>query len=137
MSIPFASLKDATISNWLKEHVEDEFKNATWNMEVHFKTQRPGMAYLEFKPNVTPHVTGGNIIVMDANTPIEEYSVQWTIRHEFGHILRFPDCYIEFYDEEEEVAVNYQLDVTDLMCSRAGDFNQRIFNEMKIVYFKK
>ena len=72
----------------------------------------------------------------DANTPLEEYEVQWTIRHEFGHILRLPDYYVEFYDTHEDIAINYQLDTTDLMCSRAGDFNERIYTELKRVYFR-
>jgi hypothetical protein len=136
MKAPFIDPKNEKISNWLKENIEDEFKTATWNFELNFVEEGKDTAYLEFQPNVTPHVTRGNIIVMDANSPIEEYDVKWTIRHEYGHILRIPDCYIEFYDETEEVAVNYQLDVKDLMCSRAGDFNQRLYDELKRVYYK-
>lgn len=136
MKAPFIDPKNEKISNWLKENIEDEFKTTTWNFELNFVEEGKDTAYLEFQPNVTPHVTRGNIIVMDANSPIEEYDVKWTIRHEYGHILRIPDCYIEFYDETEEVAVNYQLDVKDLMCSRAGDFNQRLYDELKRVYYK-
>jgi hypothetical protein len=136
MSAPFRNPNNPRIANWLKENIEAEFKTDTWNFELNFEQGAPGMAYLEFKPNVTPHVSGGNVVVMDANSPIEEFSVKWTIRHEYGHILRMPDCYVEFYDEKEEVAVNYQLDVTDLMCSRAGDMNDRIYNELKRVYYK-
>ncbi len=136
MKAPFIDPKNEKISNWLKENIEDEFKTTSWNFELNFVEEGKETAYLEFKPNVTPHVTRGNIIVMDANSPIEEYDVKWTIRHEYGHILRIPDCYIEFYDETEEVAVNYQLDVKDLMCSRAGDFNQRLYDELKRVYYK-
>lgn len=137
MKVIFKDPKNERIANWLKENIEDEFQTDTWQMEFNFVKGGLGVAYLKFKPNVTPHVTGGNIIVMDANASIEEYSVQWTIRHEYGHILRLPDCYIEFYDEEEELAVNYQFDVTDLMCSRSGDFNKRIYDELKRVYYKK
>lgn len=73
---------------------------------------------------------------MDSNTDIQEYGVRWTIRHEFGHILRLPDCYTEFYDTKEQVMVNYQLDTTDLMCSRAGLMNERIYQELKKHYQK-
>lgn len=136
MTAPFIKPNNTKIANWLKDHVEDEFQNDHWRFEMEYVTEGKDTAYLEFKPNVTPHVTKGNIIVMDANSPIEEYSVQWTIRHEYGHILRIPDCYIEFYDETEEVAVSYQLDVTDLMCSRAGDFNKRLYELLKKTYYK-
>lgn len=137
MSAPFVDPANAKIAKWLKDNIEDEFKTDSWNFELNFTADNAGTAYLQFKPNVTPHVTQGNIIVMDANSPIEEFSVKWTIRHEYGHILRLPDCYVEFYDEKEEVAVNYQLDVTDLMCSRSGDMNDRIYQELKRVYFNK
>lgn len=135
MKVTFKDPKNETISQWLKENIEDEFKTDTWQLEFNLKKGGLGISHLKFKPGVTPHVTGGNTIVMDANSSIEEYSVKWTIRHEYGHILRLPDCYVEFYDEEEQVAVNYQLDVTDLMCSRSGDFNKRIYDELKKVYY--
>lgn len=136
MTVTFKDPNNDRIANWLKENIEDEFKTDTWQMEFNLIKSAPGVAYLQFKPGVTPHVSGGNIIVMDANSSIEEYSVKWTIRHEYGHILRIPDCYVEFYDEVEELAVNYQLDVTDLMCSRSGDFNERLYKELKRVYYK-
>lgn len=137
MKVTFKDPKNERIANWLKDNIEDEFKTKTWQMEFNFKDSGLGISYLKFKPGVTPHVTGGNVIVMDANSSIDEYSVKWTIRHEYGHILRLPDCYVEFYDEQEELAVNYQLDVTDLMCSRSGDFNKRIYDELKRVYYTK
>jgi len=134
--IPFKDPKDARIAAFLKDNVEDEFKWEAWGLYIDFLTSTPvGTSKIEFKPGVTPHVSGGNKIVMDQNVDIEEYEVQWTIRHEFGHILRFPDCYVEFYLESEDVAVNYQLDTSDLMCSRAGDMNERIYQELRKVYF--
>lgn len=140
MTVEFKNIPDLKVSNWLKDNVEDEFQIPlkNWNMEIKYTNGRafPRTAYLEFKPNVTPHVSGGNQIVMDANTALEEYGVKWTIRHEFGHILRIPDCYHEFYDTANNTMINYQLDTTDLMCSRAGSMNDRIYNELKRVYFK-
>ncbi len=140
LTIPFYAPQISKISYWLKSNVEEEFQwePEAWKLELSFTDQRSkNTSYIEFQPNQTPHVSGGNKIVMDANTAIEEYGTRWTIRHEFGHILRFPDCYHEFYDPKEEVFVNYQLDVTDLMCSRSGKMNERIYKELKRVYSKK
>lgn len=139
MKVVFKDPKNPTIANWLKENVEDEFKlqSEGWQLEMKYIRGRWRTARLEFRPNVTPHVTGGNKIVMDANTPLEEYNVKWTIRHEFGHILRLPDCYHEFYMPKKNLMINYQLDTTDLMCSRAGQMNERIYKELKRVYLKK
>lgn len=139
MNIPFIDPKNNAVATWLKENVEDEFKRGefSWQMVMDYVTTGSGTARIEFKAGVTPHVSGGNLVVMDANTSLEEYSEKWTIRHEFGHILRLPDCYVEFYVPSENLMVNYQLDITDLMCSRAGDMNDRIYHELKKVYFKK
>tara|TARA_B100001971_G_C18268008_1_gene596142 strand:+ start:77307 stop:78626 length:1320 start_codon:yes stop_codon:yes gene_type:complete len=138
MRVVFKNIQDPEIAKWLKENVEDEFKldKENFSLELNYIPGNSGTAFLEFKPGVTPHVSGGNKIVMDSNTDIQEYGVRWTIRHEFGHILRLPDCYTEFYDTKEQVMVNYQLDTTDLMCSRAGLMNERIYQELKKHYQK-
>jgi predicted Zn-dependent protease len=138
MEVVFKDPKNPEIANWLKDNIEDEFQltEKNWVLELNFVPGKAGTAYIEFQKNVTPHVSGGNKVVMDANTELEEYGVKWTIRHEFGHILRIPDCYHEFYDKEENLMINYQLDVTDLMCSRAGAMNERIFKELEKHYMK-
>ena len=135
MIVPFNTPKVAKFIPYLQGNVEDEFKFQDWKMVIKFGTF-PNGARLTFKPGVTPHVTGlgGNEIVMDSNQPIEEYESQWTIRHEFGHVIGLPDCYHEFYDDDQKAFVNYQLDITDLMCSRAGDMNERIYKELKRAY---
>lgn len=136
MQVIFKDPKNNYIASWLKENVEDEFRWQGWRLEMSFVNSAPGVSYMRFAPNVTPNVSGGNIITMDENASLEEFSVKWTIRHEYGHILRLPDCYTEFYDLSEGVMVNYQLDTTDLMCSRSGKMNQRIYDELKRVYMK-
>jgi hypothetical protein len=39
------------------------------------------------------------------------------IAHEFGHVLDFPDCYVEFYDESTKEKVYYEVEPGNLMCS--------------------
>lgn len=130
--MPFQNPESNRLQYWLKTNVEEEFQWSNWRFQLNFVDN--ARAHLKFEPNITPHVTQGNIIVMDKTTDIDEYEVQWTIRHEYGHILRLPDCYVEFYDERIGAAVNYQLDIDDLMCSRAGNMNARIYQELKRVY---
>lgn len=135
--IPFITPSSARIQTYLSENIEDEWKWEGWNLRLKFGpyTDAPRIV---FETGVVPHVNGlgGNEITMDENQSVEEYESKWTIRHEFGHVLGFPDCYHEFYDSETQSFINYQLDVTDLMCSRAGNMNQRLFDEMKRAYFK-
>jgi hypothetical protein len=122
------------IEKFLVDNVEDEWKWDTWNLRLEF-TPRAAI-HVEFRPNVTPHVSNYDKIVMDQNTPLTEWDVMWTIRHEFGHSLGFKDCYVEFFDAEAQAMVNYQLDTTDMMCSRAGTMLETHYLEMKSAYFR-
>lgn len=137
LTVPFNTPSIAKFVPYLKDNIEDEFRFGTWRLSMRFGTYANGPRLI-FQPGVVPHVNGlgGNEIVMDSNQPIEEYESQWTIRHEFGHVLGLPDCYHEFYDTSLNAFVNYQLDITDLMCSRAGNMNERIYKELKKAYGK-
>lgn len=137
MVVPFNTPDEQKFQNYLKDNIEDEFKWNDWSLILNFGSYSNGPR-LVFQAGSVPHVNGlgGNEIVMDNNQPIEEYESKWTIRHEFGHVIGFPDCYHEFYDESLEAFVNYQLDITDLMCSRAGNMNERIFQELVKQYNK-
>ncbi len=133
--IPFAEIEEKYKP--LMHHVELEWQWKDWQLVLNYVEAKPNVPNLAFEAGTTPHVNGlgGNQIVMDANTPLNEWDVQWTIRHEFGHILGFPDCYMEFYDDTIGAIVNYQLDVTNLMCSRKGKLQEKHFLEMKKYYF--
>jgi len=133
-TLPFRDPQNDPIRDFLKLNIEDEWKWGDWKLQLEFLASAP--VRVEFEPGVVPHVNGlgGNTITMDANAPIEEYEVQWTIRHEFGHVLGFPDCYVEFYDEENAQMTSYQIDTADLMCSRAGNLLEKHAQEMKRAY---
>jgi len=138
-TLHFQDPRNERVLNFLRVNIEDEWKTSVWNLKLDFRSTNSDIPRVVFKPGVTPNVNGlgGNIITMDANTPIDEWDVQWTIRHEFGHVISFPDCYVEFYIPEQEAIVNYQLDVANLMCSRAGKLQDQHYQEMKRVYFRK
>jgi hypothetical protein len=133
-TLPFRDPQSDRIRDFLKLNLEDEWKWGHWKLSLPFTANAD--VRVVFRPAITPNVNGlgGNTITMDANVPVEEYEVQWIIRHEFGHVLGFPDCYVEFYDTEAEAMVNYQVDISDLMCSRAGNLLERHYAEMKRVY---
>ncbi len=138
--IPFANPHNAVVEEYLRFNIEQEWKWEGWQLKLKFiETTSPDTTHVVFEAGSTPHVNGlaGSEITMDANAPLSEYDVQWTIRHEYGHVLGFADCYLEFYDEALEAFVNYQLDVTDLMRSRRGMLKKSHFDEMKRAYYKQ
>jgi hypothetical protein len=138
MFIPFANPHNDAVLNYLKDNIEAEWRWKGWQLHLNFiESQDPTMTHIVWEEGATPHVDNapGTTITMDQNSLLSEYDVQWTIRHEYGHVLGFPDCYHEFYDEELNAFVSYQLDVTNLMCSRRGKLKQTHFDELKRLYF--
>ncbi len=137
MRVPFVQPAE-NFQDFLKGNIEDEWKWNGWRLVLDFVASANPFytPHLVFVPGATPHVNGlaGNEITMDENAPLTEYNVKWTIRHEYGHVLGFPDCYHEFYDAEQGVIISYQIDITDLMCSRRGHLKELHFNELKRVY---
>lgn len=136
MTIPFLDPQDSKVLSFLKLNIEEAWKTKDWNLVLDFKSSAD--IHVVFKPDATPNVNGlgGNTITMNKNSPLTEWGTQLDIRHEFGHVLGFPDCYIEFYDEQEKAMMGYQLDTTNLMCSRVGQFKQLHYDELKEAYLK-
>lgn len=133
---PFLEIKEPDIAAYFKTNVEDEWKGVGWHLSIDFTTKtRYNLSHLEYQPNTTAHAEG-NKIVMDENEPRTEYISQWTIRHEFGHLLGFKDCYVEFYDNDLKKIVNYALDPTNLMCALTGHLQQQHADVLKARYFK-
>ncbi len=135
--VPFLKTTEV-LQKYLSSNIEDEFRFGTWKLLLRFSNVLIGPR-LELKKGVTPHVSavGGNVITIDENLPLEDNQSNWLIRHEFGHVLGLKDCYVEFYDEYAEEFVSYPLDDGDLMCSRAGRMNERIYKELRRVYGPK
>jgi hypothetical protein len=136
MTVPFQTPSEAKIQDFLSVNIEDEWKWGPWKLQLSFITN--ALVHVEFEPGATPHVNeaGGDTITMDDNAPLTEWDVQWTIRHEFGHVLGFVDCYEEFYDPSAQAIITYQLDITHLMCARSGRMQQGMFDTLKKFYYR-
>jgi len=135
VTAPFLDPGTAAVRSFLKDNIEDEWRFQNWRLELPFQSSG-SIPRVVFRPGVTPNVNGlgGDTITMNSQQPLTEYDAQWTIRHEYGHVLGFPDCYVEFYERERNVIVNYQFDIENLMCSRRGHIQERHLSEMKRVY---
>lgn len=132
---PFQDPSTPEVRSFLQDNIQDEWHFGNWHLELPFDTSRI-LPKVVFESGATPHVNGlgGDTITMNAEQPLTEYDAQWTIRHEYGHVLGFPDCYVEFYEKERGVIVNYQFDIEDLMCSRRGHIKAHHVDQLKRVY---
>ncbi|MDG0815696.1 hypothetical protein [Bdellovibrio svalbardensis] len=130
----FKPSENDAINLFVKNNVEAEWQWTTGGLKLNFDSK--AAANIRFIPGTVAYVedVGGDTITMDSQVSIESWDSQWTIRHEYGHVLGFPDCYIEFWDDTEKAFVSYQFDLDNLMCSRAGKFNERNKNELFKAY---
>ncbi len=135
---PFRDPGTPEVRSFLQDNIQDEWQFGNWHLELPLLSSA-AIPYLVFRPGVTPNVNGlgGNVITMNSEQPLTEYDAQWTIRHEYGHVLGFPDCYVEFYESERNVIVNYQFDIEDLMCSRRGHIQAHHVEQLQRVYDKR
>lgn len=132
---PFQDPGREDARRFLQDNIQDEWRFGDWRLELPFVNSE-NAPHIEFVPGETPHVNGlgGDTIVMDANQPLTEYDAQWTIRHEYGHVLGLPDCYVEFYVAERKSIMNYQLDIDNIMCSRRGHVMPLHAEELRRTY---
>lgn len=132
---PFTDPQAEDVRRFLQDNIEAEWKVGEWSLKLPF-TNANNHASVVFLPDVTPQVNGlgGNRITMNSRQPLTEYDAQHTIRHEFGHVLGFPDCYVEFFDEDLGAMVNYQVDTGNIMCSRRGKVGPQHVEELRRAY---
>lgn len=125
-----------SIAKWLKTNVEEEWNALNFQLLVNYVSLDLTTPYIDFQPGVTPNVSGTtwNKLTMDPNYSLDDFSTQWTIRHEFGHVLGFPDCYLEFYEPVTEEMIYYTIEPENLMCAWGGILQPSHINELKRVY---
>jgi hypothetical protein len=135
---PFLTPNRLDVKNWLAENIQDEWRGLNFNLLLNFKEEVKNIPHLEFESGVTPHVNdiGGDTITMDGDYAIGNYAERWTIRHEYGHVLGFVDCYVEFADVNEKAIIYYEVDIDNIMCSRHGHALPTHINELRRAYTK-
>ncbi|MBO9668770.1 MAG: hypothetical protein J7501_18370, partial [Bdellovibrio sp.] len=121
------------ITDALKLNVERAWQGKDWHLELKFTPD--AAVHINFQPGSTPYVMG-DLINLDPTSPLTEKYTQVAFKHEYGHILGFPDCYVEFYDKKNQVMVIYTIDLTNIMCAQTGQVQQLHFDELRRVYSK-
>lgn len=124
------------VATWLKTNIEEEWKATGFQLLLNFVPKNDFSPFIEFEKGVTPHVSGPtwNIITMDPDYSLDDYTTQWTIRHEFGHVLGFPDCYLEFFDTDRNEMAYYTIEPDNLMCAWGGKLQPSHIEQLKKAY---
>lgn len=138
--LPFRDPEDETVWNFVRDTVERAWRGPGWELrlkkipvrEIGYFFGKP--ASIEFQPDVIAKVLSGRRIILDAKEALTDEDAIRTLRHEFGHVLGFPDCYLEFFDVGANALVNYQLDAGNIMCSKTGRVTRSHFEKLLEAY---
>jgi hypothetical protein len=121
--VPFTKPAREDLAALVKKAIEAAWRGPGWQLQLSYTDRADeSTTHLLFQPGALPHVNavGGSEITMDENVPVENELTTSVLQHEFGHVIGFPDCYVEFFEESTAKMINYQIDVGNIMCSRAG-----------------
>lgn len=119
---------DAETFAWIQQRVDEAwFFKGFIGVKLFQTSGGRGAVRVDWEKGALPHVNGiaGDVITMDSNTPKWLEHTQTVMRHEFGHVLGFPDCYVEFWDDDVNSFVFYSLDPVDAMCALSGEYFER------------
>ena len=119
----FSASADPELRHWVKQSLETAWKLGPFHVKIQFNNRvDPQLLQLHFISGIVPHTdgAGGNQIFLDANLSYRQKNSTQILQHEFGHLLGFPDCYVQFYDESNQTVVYYSLQKNNLMCNRNG-----------------
>ena len=87
--------------------------------------------YLLIHENTIAHVVNFRTLFI---SPTDLYYNPQTVAHEAGHLLGFPDCYLEYVDENTNEAVYYEINQHNIMCSLSGSVETIHYDEIKKIY---
>lgn len=140
ISVPTVDVDASTLA-WIKDRVAEawSFKGELSVTLFDALKNLPGAVRVEWEKGALPHVNSiaGDVITMDSNTPKWLEHTQTVMRHEFGHVLGFPDCYTEFWEEELQSFTYYSLDPSDAMCALSGEYSGHHRDALLKGYFSR
>lgn len=104
----------------LKEFVELSWSRNNFLLKIEI-VDAPGTDVIEIFSTVsgTSYVPDQNNRQVYLSQDLDIFSKKSVLAHEFGHVLGFPDCYTEFFDNQNKDLIYYEIDKnnTNIMCS--------------------
>jgi uncharacterized protein YjaZ len=104
----------------LTKFVEDSWSREKFLLALEI-VNAPGSDVVEIFSTAsgTSYVPDQNNRQVYLSQDLDIYSSKSVLAHEFGHVLGFPDCYTEFFDNQNKDLIYYEIDKnnTNIMCS--------------------
>jgi hypothetical protein len=104
----------------LTRFVSDTWSRGNFRLAIDI-VDRPGSDVVEILPSTTgvSYVPDNNNRKVFLSSILDFETQKKVLAHEFGHVLGFPDCYTEFFDNQNKDLVYYEIskENTNLMCS--------------------
>lgn len=105
------------------------FVEATWSRSTFalklelVKNYEPNVVVILPTNKGISYVPDNNNRLVYLSTVNDLATMKRVLAHEFGHVLGFPDCYIEFFDESKKELVYYEISKnnSNIMCSLKND----------------
>jgi predicted DNA-binding WGR domain protein len=106
--------------------------NNIFNLQIDFhESTNNRLASINILENTIAHVVNFRTLFI---SPTDLYYNPQTVAHEAGHLLGFPDCYLEYVDENTNEAVYYEINQHNIMCSLTGSVETIHYDEIKKIY---
>ena len=117
----------------LSDIAKNEWSNSNFSMKMSFVASTNGSS--------TPHIVLGtglshvstgspNEMAIDVKLLEQSANLRKVLAHELGHLLGFPDCYVEFFQTDQKQTVYYELNQENIMCSITGHVPEAYFSQV-------
>lgn len=104
----------------LLDYVQETWRRSNFKLKIE-QVESKGSDVIEIIPSsgMISYVPDNNNRQIYLSTNLDLATKKKVLAHEFGHVLGFPDCYIEFFDNQKKDLIYYEMgkEDTNIMCS--------------------